>query len=135
MHDAVVVGVLERRANLDADVDDLVPREPPAGAQCVLQAGTFHQVHDEIGRPLFLAIPLQRNDVLVPQPLQRFHFSQKTLAKAGIDCQRFRQDLDGRRDAGLLMHARVHRPHPTTAQQPLDAIRTQMFDWHGFRLP
>ena len=132
---AVVVSVLQRRANLDADVHDLAPGEAAPGSQFALQAGPVDQIHDEILQPLFLAVPLQRDDVLVPQPFERFHLALESLAEAGIHGQRLGQHLDGRRQTRFLMHSRVHGAHPAAAQQAFDPVRPQTLDRHGLLLP
>ena len=134
MDHAVVVGMLERLGEHDAEMGRLAPVEPAAGLQLVLEIRPLDQLHHVIEMPLLLAKAIQANDVGVLELLEGLDLGLEPLAKPLFDGQPGAEDLDGRHLAGLDVLALIDGPHPAAADPLADAIGSQMIEFHPCNL-
>ena len=70
MHDALVVGRLERPADLDRHGNRLPPAEPAAAAQELFKALAANEFHREEGLFVLFAKREQADDPRMPQVLE-----------------------------------------------------------------
>ena len=111
MDDAVVVGVLERAAELDGDVGDLAPVEAPAGLELVFEAAAVDQLHRIEEDAVLLAVAVEPDDAFVAERFERFDLGLEAFAEALGLCQVRAEGLDRDVLAGLRV-GRLRRPSP-----------------------
>ena len=131
MHDAVIVGVLQRQRKLDRDVRDFAPVEPPAGLELVFQADAVDQLHGIEQHAVLLAVAVQADDAFVPQRFERFDLGFEPFAKSLGLGQVRRQRLDRHALAGFGIGRRVHRAHAAFAERLVDFVGAEVRELHG----
>ena len=94
---AVVVGMLQRAGQLDAEPGRFAPIEAAAGLQLVFEIRAVDQLHGVEDTPCLFAEAVEPDDIRVLELLERFDFDFEPLAKALFHGQVGIENFDGRR--------------------------------------
>ena len=115
MDDALVVGELQRLANLRHDGQRLLRRDLPR-LQQLAQVHAVHEFHQQVIEPVRLAEVVDRDDVRVVQPGQRLGLARNRSANFGsASCLR-RQDLQRHQPVQLGLAGLVNHAHAAAAE-------------------
>jgi len=131
MNHAVVMGQLESPAQLDRDFGHLAPREPSTRENLFFQARAGDQLHGIEQRPGLFTVAVEPHNIRMAQLFERLDLGLEPQSKTVVAGQRGREDLDGRRLARFGIHRRINGAHAAFAQHFSEAIRAQLFLWHG----
>ena len=132
MDDALLVGVLQRRAELPAQPDDFLPRQPAAPLQDFQQRLALDVLHRVVRQLLVLAVAEEADDVGVLELLEDFRLALETLERPGVGGGAARDELQGDALAGLVAR-QVDGPHGAVAQLALDGERANLLIWQHKR--
>ena len=121
VNDAGPVRCLERRRDLDGDLEGLIERQG-AFREPIRQRRAFEVLHDEKRRALLLAHVVQRADMRVSELRDRAGFAIEPLTELRIRGQLFGQDLDRDGAVEASVASLVHLPHPTGAEKGEDFV-------------
>ena len=127
MDDAVLVGVVERLADLDRQLDHLAPGQLAALLEDLLQGDALDVLHREVGRPLEPAPGQEPDDVGVAELLEDLGLALEPLVDLALLGELAVDDLDGGRPAGRLVRRPEDDPHRAGAEDRLDPERAQLF--------
>ena len=130
MHDAVVVGHLERPCDLSGDRKRLPPREPAASSQDLLEALAPDQLHRKVGLVVLLPKCQQPHDSWVPQALERVDLGLESTPQSGVVGQVRGQYFYGDGATSGRIDRLVHGTHAAAAKPGLDRVRAQVSRLH-----
>src|SRR5262249_11836106 len=123
---SLFVGMLQSRADLLADGDDLLPGEPAAALKQGLQRLAVHELHDVKGGLAVAAGGVQTNDVRVVQFLKDFRLALEAGQGSRMGVVTAGDDLDGHDLTGLHVPAAEDRAHGAAADLVLDGERPNL---------
>ena len=132
MHDAFAVRNIERVADLDAYVDDLVQRQR-VSFDLLVQTLAFQQLHgDEMLAVAFLD-SVNRADVGMVECRGGARLLLEALQRVGVLLEILGQELKGHVAGELGVLSFIHHPHATGAQFFHDRVVKNAFPNQGFQ--
>ncbi len=131
VHDALVVGALERPGDLQRDLQSLVERNRP-GIQALVQVLALHHLHDEKPRALGLLDAVDRGDVRVFELGEHLGFALEPHHLVGVADEMRGQNLDRHLALEVLVVGAEDLAHAAFAELRGDPVVTQArTDFHG----
>ncbi len=112
MDDSKVMGLLQRSANIDTDIDDPFPGQSLDILEMLLQTLPTHVFHRVKQMSLLFAVANQLNNVGMIQTLERFHLGRKSSSKPFLIGQNRGDDFDGDFLVRFGVNPFVDRPIP-----------------------
>ena len=107
---------------LQADAEDLAEVERPAVTEALGERRAAAVGHDEIGKPVGFAHPVNRDHGVVNDPRRGAGFAQKALPRSAAGRQMGLEDLDGDEAVEGPVVPLEHDPHPAGADDPSDLV-------------
>ena len=100
MDDAVIVDMLEGRADLEGDVDGVAPRELAAHVDEVVEPASLDELHGVPVMPVLVAGVVELDDVRMRELGERLDLAFEALEEAGVLGEIGGEDLEGGLSAG-----------------------------------
>src|SRR5262245_10098048 len=125
MHHAPVVRVLQGVADLEGDVDGLIPGYLLPLGDLGAERSPGHVLHGVPGQAILLPGVDELDDVRMVERAEGPHLPAEPLAKPRAAAELRRQDLDGDLRPGLLVEGLVDGPHPALTQLAVDEIGSE----------
>ena len=127
VHDSVLVGVMERLADLDPKLDHLAPRHRSAIGEHILQGDPLDELHRDVGGPFVAPDGQEADDVGVAKLLKNLRLAVEPLDNLLARIQFAGDNLDGGRPSVLFVGRAIDDPHRPRAQHRLDSERSELF--------
>ena len=115
VNDSAVVRVLERLANIDADLDRFPPLDALSARQPFLQRFAVDRLHHIEENSVLLAPAEQLHNVGVAKFLERFDFAGKPISKIFVLRQTGRQGFDRCLLSRFVVRSQINRTHSALA--------------------
>ena len=122
----VLVGVVQRVAELDPQLDHLAPGQLPRSWSIFSRVDALDVLHGEVRRPLEPAPGQEPDDVGMAELLEDLGLALEPVEDLALLGELAVDDLDGGRPSGRLVRRPVDHPHRAGAQDLLEAERTQL---------
>ena len=119
VHDALVVRVLQRLADLRHDGQSFLRRHPPAPEQ-LPQGQAIHELHQQIIAPLHLAKIIHRDNLRVIEPGQGARLALEPLGELGITLLFRRQELQRHQPIQPRLARLINRAHAAATEKAND---------------
>jgi len=131
MHHALVVRRLQDADDFQRDHRGLLPGEPPAGGEELVERLALDELHGEERHAPLVAESHHPGDARMPEGHQRVDLRLESPPDALVVREVERQGLDGHRPARCRIDGLVDGAHAALAQEADDAIGAELGMLHG----
>ena len=130
MDDAVIVDMLEGRADLEGDVDRVAPREAAAMLDQVVEPAPLDELHRVPVLSVFVAGVVELDDVRMRELGERLDLALEALEEAGVLGELGGEDLDGGASAGDFFLGEMDASHAAATDLAREDPSAQSFAHH-----
>ncbi len=124
MHDALLVRVVERARQLDADLDDVLGRHRLVRLQRLGERLPLDELHRDVRMALVFADVEHRHDVGVRKHAGALRLAQEPAVVLAVEAQLRLEELDRQRPVDLGIVGLVHAGHRPFADDFANLVAT-----------